>query len=79
MAEILRDEKLTAEDKQLLYRLAKTRFWHRRMMAYIALVGMLGVSGASLFMPEADVAWINSTLAAVVVSYYGASAVRPGS
>lgn len=26
-----------------------------------------------------DVTWINTTLAAIVVSYYGASAVRPGS
>ena len=84
MAEILKDKDLNAEDKQLLYELAKTRFWHRRTMAYIALAGIFVFSGLQ-YLPETvsaarpDVTWINTTLAAIVVSYYGASAVRPGS
>ena len=109
MAEILKDKDLNAEDKQLLHDLAKTRFLHRRAMAYIALAGIFVFSGLQ-FLPVAvtvtvsppeggwdaaaaaaaataaaeavarpDVTWINTTLAAIVVSYYGASAVRPGS
>ena len=80
MAEILRDSALTPEDKQLLYDLAKTRFQHRRRMAYIALAGILLFSLLSVLRePSPDVTWINTTLAAIVVAYYGASAARPGS
>ena len=80
MAEILKDDELDKEDKQLLYEMAKTRFWHRRAMAYIALFGMLALAGAKLFFKaDADVAWINATLSAIVVAYIGAAAVRPGS
>ena len=80
MAEILKDERLTATDKQLLYSMAKTRFWHRRTMAYVALAGMLGFGVLDFFsVGEADMTWINSTLSAVVVAYIGAAAVRPGS
>lgn len=79
MAEILKDDELDKEDKQLLYEMAKTRFWHRRTMAYIALFGMLALAAANFFKPEFDVAWINATLSAIVVAYYGAAAARPGS
>ena len=80
MAEILKDEKLTAEDKQLLHRQAQTRFWHRRMMAYLSLFGLLGFSTYSVVIdPTADVAWVNGTLAAIILGYYGVSAIRPGS
>ena len=79
MAEILRDERLSATDKQLLYDLARTRFWHRRSMAYIALAGLIGFSIAKFFKPEVDVAWINTTLAGIVAVYYGVSGFRPGS
>ena len=80
MADILRDSALTPEDKQLLYDLAKTRFRHRRRMAYIALAGILLFSLLSVLRePSPDVTWINTTLAAIVVAYYGASAARPGS
>ena len=80
MAEILRDSALTPEDKQLLYDLAKTRFQQRRRMAYIPLAGLLVFSLlAVLREPSPDVTWINTTLAAIVVAYYGASAARPGS
>lgn len=79
MAEILRDDKLTAEDKQQLYDLAKTSFWHRRAMAYIALFGMFAFGLASFFKPEFDVAWLNATFAAIVAAYFGVSALRPNS
>ena len=80
MAEILRDEKLSADDKQLLYEFAKTRFKHRRYMAYIALVSLIGFSlMKALINPSLDVTWINTTLAGIVAVYYGVSAFRPGS
>ena len=79
MAEILRDEQLTPEDKQLLYDLARTRFQHRRYMAYIALFGLIGFSVAKFFKPDVDITWINVTLAGVVAVYYGVSGFRPGS
>ena len=79
MAEVLRDEKLSAEDKQLLYDLARTRFQHRRYMAYIALFGLIGFSVAKFFRPEVDITWINVTLAGIVAVYYGVSGFRPGS
>ena len=79
MADILRDDKLTAEDKQLLYDLARTRFFHRRLIAYIALAGMFAVAVASFFKPTMDVGWLNSTFAAIVAAYYGMSSIRPNS
>ncbi len=79
MAEILRDERLSAEDKQLLYDLARTSFRHRRSMAYIALAGLIGFSIAKFVRPEVDVTWINTTLAGIVAVYFGVSGFRPGS
>ena len=100
MAELLKDPELTPEDKQLLYEFMKTRFWHRRVMAYVALVGILAFSAFAVYSPwlpptvvcegmtaaatcpspaAPDVTWVNTTLAAIVVAYYGASAARPGS
>lgn len=79
MAEILKDDELNEKDKQLLYDMARTRFWHRRTMAYIALFGMLALAAVNFFKPEFEVAWINATLSGIVVAYYGAAAVRPGS
>ena len=80
MAEILKDSDLTAEDKQLLYDLSKTRFKHRRQMAYIALFGMFVVAGVSA-VPDIDIDtnWLYPTLAAIVGAYYGVSAIRPNS
>ena len=79
MAEILKDDELTEEDKQLLYDMAKTRFWHRRTMAYLSLFGLLGLAAAKYFNAEFDVTWISATLSAIVVAYIGAAAARPGS
>ena len=116
LSEILKDEKLTAGDKQRLYDVAERRFWHRRLMAYIALAGIIVFSAAVVVVPlipqscvctasssngeavpdelgtgeqqqacecpapEApDVTWINTTLAAIVVAYYGAAAIKPSS
>ena len=79
MAEILRDDKLSAEDKRLLHDLAKTRFWHRWAMAYIALFGMFAFGVASFFKPGFDVAWLNVTFTAIVAGYYWVFALRPNS
>ena len=100
LAEILRDPDLTKEDKQFLYEFMRNRFWHRRVIAYVALVGILAFSAFAVGSPwlpppvvcegtaaavtcptpeSPDVTWINTTLAAIVLAYYGASAARPGS
>ena len=97
LAEILRDPDLTEKDKQFLYEFMRNRFWHRRVIAYVALAGILAFSAFAMYSPwlsppvvcagtegattcpAPDVAWINTTLAAIVLAYYGASAVRPGS
>ena len=78
MAEILKDPGLDAKDKQLLYDLSKTRFKHRRQMAYIALFGMFVVAGVST-VTDIDTNWLYPTLAAIVAAYYGVSAIRPNS
>ena len=67
MAEILRDDKLSQQDKQLLYDLARTRFQHRRYMAYIALFSLIGFSVSKFFRPDVDITWINVTLAGGLV------------
>lgn len=81
LAEILKDEGLTAEDKQLLYKHTTTRFRHRRIMAYIALISMIGFGIIDAFFAGDgfDVGWVNSTLAAIVFAYYGMSAWKPNS
>ena len=80
MAEILKDSELSAEDKQLLYDLARTRFKHRRSMAYISLFAMIGFGIANVLSnAEFDIAWINGTFAAIVGAYFGLSAFKPGS
>ena len=101
LAEILWYPDLTQEDKQFLYEFTRNRFWHRRVIAYVALVGILAFSAFAVYSPwlpppmvcegtaaaatccptpqPPDVTWINTTLAAVVLAYYGASAARPGS
>ena len=100
LAEILKDPDLTEEDKQFLYEFMRNRFWHRRVIAYVALVGIVAFSAFAMYSPwlplpvicaetagattcpsppAPDVTWINTTLAAIVLAYYGASAVRPGS
>ena len=80
LAEILKDKNLTPEDKQLLFDQARTRFKHRRRMAYIALYGMFVVAGVSAIPGvELDTNWLYPTLAGIVAAYYGMSAFRPGS
>ena len=51
LSELLKDEKLTVGDKQRLYDVAERRFWHRRLMAYIALAGILVFSAAVVVVP----------------------------
>ena len=81
LAEILKDEKFTAEDKQLLFDMARTRFKNRRIMAYISLFGILGFALLSAI-PNFDIDqinWVYATLAGIVATYYGMSAFRPSS
>ena len=80
LADILGREDLTREDKDLIFKFASTRFKHRRRMAYISLFSLIGFSAYKVLIdPEADLAWINGTLAGIIAVYYGASALRPGS
>ena len=64
LAEILRDDKLTKEDKQFLFDESKQRFKHRRRMAYIALGGIFLTAIVS-GIPNVDLegtGWVHGTL-----------------
>ena len=81
MAEILKDGNLTAEDKQLLFDLARTRFKHRRRMAYIALFAMIAITVGGFWFCKsgADMIWLSSPFTVIVGAYYGVSVIRPNS
>ena len=81
LAEILKDEKLTAEDKQLLFDMARTRFKNRRRMAYISLFGIFGLALLSA-VPSVvidQINWLYAMLAGIVAAYYGVSVLGPKS
>ena len=80
LADILRDEKLTLEDKATLQVTATQRFKHRRIMAYLALAGLLLIGIGDFVNAEYEPpAWLIGSLVAVVLGYYGVSAWRPTS
>ena len=79
MAEILKDNDLNDEHKQLLYEFAITRFHHRRLMAYISLGGIFLAALAKFFNPTFEIVWITSPLFGIVAAYYGVAALRPNS
>ena len=72
---------MTAEDKQLLYNHTKTRFKHRRKMAYIALFGIFIAAGSSAI-PGVNIEginWLYGFFASIVAAYYGMSGFKPNS
>ena len=54
MGEILKDEKLSDEQKKYLLQFSATRFKHRRRMAYIALSAVIGSLALLLLMAAID-------------------------
>lgn len=82
LADILKDADLTADDKRVLVEIWRRRFFHRRVMAYVALSAMV-LSLAVLFLGTFFVAnfgsmlsevstlitWIEGFLAGIVAAY----------
>ena len=94
LADILRDNALTVDDKRIIVDLWKTRFAHRRRMAYISLSALLVLLtvtlGVVLVPPLAEakanlvglrdhVVWLGSFFMAIVLAYFGISGFKPAS
>ena len=68
------DKELSDNDKIAVHKMVKTRFKHRKIMAYISLFGILEI------FTNIDVTeWIYGSFATIVMAYYGASAWKPNS
>lgn len=92
LAEILKDKDLTGDDKRVLVEIWRRRFFHRRVMAYVALsaivlslvvlfLGAFLVADFGSMLSEVStlITWIEGFLAGIVAAYYGMSALRPAS
>ena len=82
MADILKDKTLTKEDKDYLHQLASTRFYHRRVIAYISLFAMIGGAIFGLIKCPDNVTLILALISpftTIVLAYIGFSSARPNS
>lgn len=92
LADILKDPELKTDDKRIIVDIWQRRFFHRRIMAYLALSGLLmslvllfvGVFfvenfGAMLSEATTLITWLEGFLAGIVATYYGMSALKPAS
>ena len=92
LADILKDKDLSGDDKRVLVEIWRRRFFHRRVMAYMALsamvlslavlfLGALFVTNFGSMLSEVStlITWIEGFLAGIVAAYYGMSALRPAS
>ena len=92
LADILKDKELSDDDKRIIVDIWKRRFFHRRIMAYLALsamlaslvmlfVGVFFVPDFGNMLSEAStlITWMEGFLAGIVATYYGMSAMKPAS
>ena len=92
LADILKDPDLSSDEKRIVVEIWQKRFFHRRIMAYLALSAMLvslGLLFAGVFLVEdfgemlaeasTLITWMEGFLAGIVATYYGMSALKPAS
>ena len=92
LADILKDPELGPDDKRMVVEIWQKRFFHRRIMAYLALstmIASLGLLFVGIFFVEnfgdmlsqasTLITWMEGFLAGIVATYYGMSALKPAS
>ncbi|MCY4184891.1 MAG: hypothetical protein OXD45_06210 [Rhodobacteraceae bacterium] len=73
------DKELSDNDKIAVHKMVKTRFKHRKIMAYISLFGIIVFGILEIFTNIDVTEWIYGSFATIVMVYYGTSAWKPNS